>query len=126
MAKKSNDYSMHRAYELERARLRRRGKKALNVNTYLPIPMPSDTYEGSHNTSIMKLIGEFGQDKEDEIRRLYQDQRELLERDASIRDCLPIFTHGIVRQVLLAQYKEGYLEKKIAKIEKKMPSEPGH
>ena len=74
----------------------------------------------------MKLIGEFGQDKEEEIRRLYQDQRELLERDASIRDFLPIFTHGIVRQVLLAQYKEGYLEKKIAKIERKMLSEPGH
>jgi hypothetical protein len=83
-------------------------------------------YESTHANNILTLVNEFGQDKEEEIRRLYLDQKTLLEKDARIIEFLPIFTYKLVRETLKAQYVEGYLEKKIHILEKKIKSNYQH
>ncbi len=76
--------------------------------------------EGAHGTSIAKLVEEFGQENEEEITKVYQGIRAILEKDAKIIDYVPIFAYRQVKQILRAQYEEGYLEKKVKKTRKEM------
>lgn len=78
-----------------------------------------DNYERSHDTSIEWLIEEFGQQREEEIRTVYNHQRQILEQDVSIYDFLPIFTYKIAKQILRAEDDPSYLERKVEKARRK-------
>ena len=78
-----------------------------------------EKYQKSHEGSIENLINEFGRKREPEIRRIYNEEREIMERRPKFADYLPIFVHKITRQILRVEFEEGYLEKQVKKVDKK-------
>lgn len=69
--------------------------------------MIQNTYEGAHESCIDELIREFGDEREEEIRILYNTQRAELEGYATIRTYLPIFIYRYSKDALITKYGLG-------------------
>jgi uncharacterized protein involved in exopolysaccharide biosynthesis len=78
-----------------------------------------ETYRNNNanENNIARLVSEFGEEYRDHITTVYNAQLEILTKEASIQKYVPVFTEKITRQILLAEQREGYLEKKIKKME---------
>jgi hypothetical protein len=66
--------------------------------------MELNNIERMHEKSIRKLIEEFGEDKEDMFRSLYQEYRTYLERGAKLYDFIPVLTYNAVKQSLRTEH----------------------
>ena len=77
---------------------------------------PHEDNERTHRDNIETLVRDFGKDKADEIRRVYGEQRKILEDSAKITDFIPVLAYSLTRQVLRARYEEGYAERKSEEI----------
>ena len=55
-------------------------------------------YESAHEQSIHRLIGRFGETNKPAIERMYQEERAISERDATVRIHIPTLLEGKVRR----------------------------
>lgn len=81
--------------------------------------MSLDSLEGSHRSSIDKLVEEFGTEEKEEIKMIYSKQKDILEKDAKIKNFVPVFAYKITRQILRAEHEDKYLKKQAKKLNKK-------
>ena len=59
----------------------------------------------NHEDCIRQLVEEFGADKEPEIRKTYVEQRNNLERHATVFVYIPLLAFQTARRVLQTQYR---------------------
>ena len=79
--------------------------------------MSFETIDQRHTNNIADLVEKFGQDKEDEITSLYQQQREIFE-EGTVKEFVPIVTLTATREILIERYGKGNKKDKSYEIER--------
>lgn len=65
-----------------------------------------------HDKNIEKLVNEFGSQLKEEIRLLYDTERDNLEKEATIPQFIPVFAYKHVKNLLSSLYKQDKIEMK--------------
>lgn len=61
--------------------------------------------ESAHRQNIVRLIDEFGENRQNRVIELYNSLRDSEESTAKITDFTPIFTYRMVREALQEEYR---------------------
>jgi len=61
--------------------------------------------ESAHRHNIVRLIDEFGENRQNRVIELYNSLRDSEESTAKITDFTPIFTYRLVREALQEEYR---------------------
>lgn len=64
----------------------------------------SDRFETQHVVNITRLVQQFGEEREEEIRRLYETERGHLEERATMPDFIPLVIYNKVNEKLREMY----------------------
>ena len=67
--------------------------------------------EGIHRNNIHKLMDSYGREKEQEIKGLYEEQRQELQSIATIQDHIPFFTYQQTEKILRDKYGKPIIKK---------------
>ncbi len=73
-----------------------------SISTRMKVP---DSFETQHDVNITRLVKQFGEEREEEIRKLYETEREHLEKMATMPDFVPLVLYNAVRQRIAETYR---------------------